>query len=105
MTSAQAIGNFVVSTQAECGWEKPLQVVAIFASVEVRGGGKLRGMFVGVTIYAVAKLHGIDRGFPLRNMALCARQGGMLALQRIGGCRVLFQSEGRRLKAIDRVAI
>ncbi len=105
VTSAQAIGNFVVSTQAECRWEKPLQVVAIFASVEVWGGGKLPSMFVGVTICAVAKLHGIDRSFPLRNMALCARQCRMLALQWIGGRRVLFQSEGRGLKAIDRVAI
>lgn len=105
VTSAQAIGNFVVSSQAECRWEKPLQVVAIFASVEVWGGAKLPGMFVSVTIRAVAKLHGISRGLAFRNMALCARQGRMLALQWIGGRRVLFQSESRGLKTIDRVAI
>ena len=71
--------------QAECGWQKPLQIVAIFATVEVWGSGKLPGMCVGVTIGAVAKLHRIDRSFAFRNMALCALQRGMLALQWVGG--------------------
>src|ERR1700690_1635728 len=105
VTSAQTKESFVVPAQAECRWQKPLQVVAIFATVEVWGGGELPGMFVGVTIRAVTKLHRIDSGFALRNMALCALQRGMLALQRIGGRRVLFQSEGRGLEAAGRVAV
>jgi hypothetical protein len=77
----------------------------MFATVEVRRGGKLSGMWVGVTIRAVSKLHRINRGFALRNMALCALQRGMLALQRVGGRRMLFQSEGRGFKAVGGVAV
>lgn len=62
-------------------------------------------MFVGVTIRAVTKLHRIDRGFALRNMALRALERGMFALQRVGGRSVLFQSESRGLKAVGGVAV
>jgi len=105
VTSAQTKRKFVVSAQAECRGQKPLQVVALFAAVEVRGGGELPGMFVVVTIRAVTKVQCVDRGFALRNMALCALQRGMLALQRVGGRRVLVQSEGRGLEAVGRVAV
>ena len=105
VTSAQTKRKFVVSAQAECRGQKPLQVVAILTAVEVWNGGKLPGMFVGVTIRAVTKVQCVDRGFALRNMALCALQRGMLALQRVGGRRVLVQSEGRGLESVGRVAV
>jgi hypothetical protein len=94
VTSSQRKGGLAMSSKTKCGREKSLQIVAIFAAVEVWSGGKLPSMFVGVTIRAVAELHCIDRLFAMRNMALCALDGGMLSLQRIGGCRVFFQSEG-----------
>jgi hypothetical protein len=105
VTSAQTKASFLVLAQAECRRQEPLQVVAIFATVEVWGTGKLPGMIVGVTIRAVAKLHRIDGGFALRNMALCALQRGMLALQRVGGRRVLFRPEDRGLEAAGGVAV
>jgi hypothetical protein len=105
VVSTETKGIVVMSAQAESRWEKPLQVVAIFATVEAWGRGKLPGMFVGVTIRAISKLQRIHRGFALWNMALCALQRGMLSLQRVGSRRVLFQAEGRWLKTIDRVAV
>ncbi len=101
VTTTQTKGSLVVAAQAECRWKEPLQVVAIFATVEMRGGGKLPGVFVGVTIGAVAKLHRIDGSFALRNMALFAAQSGMFALERVTCRRVLFQSEGRGFETID----
>ncbi len=106
VTSTQTKGNFVVPAEAECGWQKPLQIVAIFATVEMWRGGKLSGVWVGVTIGAIPKLYRVDRGLIFRYMALCALQRDMLALQRVGGrgC-MLFHSEGRGLKAVNGVTV
>ncbi|MFZ0198575.1 MAG: hypothetical protein WB523_20080 [Candidatus Sulfotelmatobacter sp.] len=105
VTSAQTKRSFVVPAQAECGWQKPLQIVTIFATVEVWDSGKLPNMCVGVTIGAVAKLDRIDGSFAFRNMALGAPQRGMSALQWVGGRPMLFHSEGRGLKAVSGVAV
>src|SRR5208337_4102829 len=106
VASAQTKWSVVVPAQAECGWQEPLDVVAIFATVEMWRGGKLTGMWVGVTIGAILKLHRVDRGLAFRYMAPCALQRGMLALQRVGGggC-MLFHSEGRGLKAVNGVTV
>jgi hypothetical protein len=95
VASAQTKWSVVVPAQAECGWQEPLKVVAIFATVEMWRAGKLSGVLVGVTIGAIPKLYRVDRGLAFRYMALCAPQRGMLALQRVGGrgC-MLFHSEG-----------
>jgi hypothetical protein len=77
----------------------------MFAPVEVWRRGKLSGMRVGVTIRAVPKLHRIYRGFALRNMALRALQRRMLAFERVGGGRVLFDSEGGGFKPVRGVAV
>lgn len=62
MASSQAKLNFVVSAQAECRWQKPLEIVAMFTSAEVGRRGELPGMFVGVAIRAQLELHRINRG-------------------------------------------
>lgn len=47
----------LVARQRERGWPVSVQRVALFASIEVRGGGKLSGMAVGVAVGAVLKLY------------------------------------------------
>ena len=90
MTPTQPKWRFVVPAQAECGWQKALQTMAALTGIEVRCGGKLSGVLVPVAVRAALELHLVERVFALRNMTLRALQRGMLALQRIGGRRVLL---------------
>ena len=60
MASLQIKPSVGVSAQAECGWQKPLQIVAMFTSIEVWCGGKLPGMLVGVAVRAELELHFIN---------------------------------------------
>jgi hypothetical protein len=81
-----------------------LQTVAILAAIEMRRGGELPGMLIGVAIRATLKLHLIDRVFTSRKMTLRALHRGMLALQGVRSLGVLLEPELRRLEAVDCVA-
>lgn len=104
MTSAQSKRCFVVPAQAECRWQKSLQIVAMLAAIEVWRGGELPGMLIPMAVRAVLKLHLVDRGFAPRNVTLRARQCGMLTLERIRRHRVFLDSELSRFEAVDVVA-
>lgn len=74
VTSSQRKRSPVVSAKTKCGWQKSLEIVAIFTAVDVRAARKLPGMGVGVTVRAVLELHRIDRLFASWKMALRALQ-------------------------------
>jgi hypothetical protein len=93
-----------VPAQAECGWQKSLQIVAMLAAIEVWSGGKLPGMLIAVAVRAVLEFHLVDPVFAFRNVTLCTVQRGMLALQWIRGRRVLLWPELGWFEAIDGVA-
>jgi hypothetical protein len=78
--------------------------VAIFATVCVWRLGKLSGMFIGVAVRAVLKLDLENSDVAAWNVALRARQRGMLALQGIAACGMFFQSEGRRFESLHGMA-
>jgi hypothetical protein len=94
----------VVPAQPECGGQKSLHIVTIFAAVEVRSGRELFSVFIGVAVGAIPEPDRIDGGRSLRNMTLRATQPGMFAQERIGCRRVLFNPERGRLETLDRVA-
>jgi hypothetical protein len=102
MASAKIERGFVVPGQAVGGRPKPLQAMAVFATVYVWCFGKLSSMFIAVAVRAKVKPYLVDRECLFRrNVALCATQRRMLALERIGGRRMLFQPERGRLEAIQ----
>ena len=61
-------------------------------------------MLVGVAVRAVEELNRVNRCPALWNMALRALQRCVLALERIGGRRMLLQPERGRPKTVDGVA-
>ena len=105
VTSSQGKRSSIVSAKTKRGWQKSLEIVAIFTAVDVRGARKLASMGVGVTVRAVLKLHRIDRLFASRKMALCTLQQCMLALQRIRSGSVCFYPKRRGFEAVGRVAV
>ena len=104
VAASQTKPRFVVPAQAECRWQKFLQIVAVLAAIEMWRGGELPGMLIVVAVGAVLELHLVKRIFTSGKMTLRAPQRGMLALQRICGRLVFLQTELRRLKTIDAVA-
>src|ERR1700737_2615263 len=104
VAASQTKRRFVVPAQAECRWQKFLQIVAVLAAIKMRRGGELPGMLIVMAVGAVLELHLVDRISPFGEMAMRTPQRGMLALQRICGRPVFLQTELRRLKTIDAVA-
>lgn len=80
MFSAKCKRSLIVPAQAECGGQKPLETVAILAAIEMRRGGELPGMLIGVAVGAALKLHLVDCFLALRKMTLGALQRRMPAL-------------------------
>ena len=79
-----------MSAQGECGWQKPLQVVAMLTAIEVWCYGELPCMYIVVAVRATLELHPIKRALALGNVTLPTLQRGMLALQWICGRRVFL---------------
>jgi len=90
----------LVARQSERGRRVSLDGVARFAAIQVRRCRELRFVHVVVAIETLRKLDLEARVFAGGNMALCAIDVRMLALQRIQGCRVVFYSEQRWLESI-----
>lgn len=91
--------------KAQCRWPKPLQVVAIFAAVQMRRFGKLSGMFIGVAVGAELKLDLVDRDdVCLWKVAPGAGYRCVLACEWIAGRGMFRQSEGGGLEPVDGVA-
>jgi hypothetical protein len=77
----------------ECGAVPIQNGMAILTSVQIRKGGKLVVMRILVTVRAEGKFHLVNGVFAGRQMTLAARDGDVLAFQRIFGSVVLFDSE------------
>ena len=70
-----------------------MNIMTVFATVEVRSGGELLLVLVGVAIGAVSKFHRIYRFLTLWDMALRTLQQGMLAFEWVGSTGVLLSAE------------
>lgn len=92
-----------VTCQAKRRWPVALQVVAHFAAVPERCGGKLSLVLVFVAIHALAKGQLVNRVFALWNMTLRAGNTGVLSFQGIRAGGVLFHAKQRRLEALNGV--
>ena len=77
--------------------------MALLTTVEIRGGDELRLVLVCVAVKTATELDLVQRFFAAGNVALRALQSGVLALQGIGGRRMLGQPELRRLKPVHGV--
>jgi len=78
--------------------------VALVASIEIGGRGKLIGMSIGMAIGAALKLDFVKGVLALRNVALHALQARVTALQRVVGRSVFFHGEKGRLPSLYVVA-
>ena len=70
VAARQAKRRFVVPAQAECRWQKFLQIVAVLAAIEMRRGGELPGMLIVMAVGAVLEPHLVDRISTFGEMAL-----------------------------------
>ena len=103
MRSRQHESRLFVSRQAEGGRLVAIECVALLATVQIRGGGELRLVLVCVAVKAATELDLVERFFATGNVTLPTLQSGMLALQGIGGRRMLGQPKFRRLKPVHGV--
>jgi len=71
-------------SQGKCGWLVPFQVVATVASVEIRRGGELSGMAIGVAVCASLELDLEQSVLAFWYMALSALETDVSSLQWIG---------------------
>ena len=78
--------------------------MALVASIEIGGRGKLIGMSIGMAIGAALKLDFVKGVLALRNVALHALQARVTALQRVVGRSVFFHGEKGRLPSLYVVA-
>ena len=97
------LGLFVLC-QRECRRFVPLQIVAAITTIEIRSGGKLSRMLVGVAVRTALELDLEQRIFPVGSVASRAEHCGMSALQGIGCGGVVLYRECRRLEAFNGVA-
>ena len=104
MSPCQNEPRLFVPCQAECGGPEAIQRMALFTAIQIRCGGELCLVFILVAIEAALKLDCVKGFFPARSVALRALQAAMLALQRISGRRVFFQTEGRGLETLKVMA-
>ena len=104
MASGQNEFGLLVLREGKSGRLVPLQVVAAIATVEVRSGGKLSGMAIGMAVSAALELDLENSVFAFGGVAARALHHGMPALQRIGRGGVVLYREGRRFEAINSVA-
>lgn len=101
MPASQLKTRLLVLGQCERRRPVALEVVALFATVQVGNPGKLPSMIVLVTIRAIRKLNQIN-GIPtLWNVTLRALDGGVLLHQGIGRRGVFLDPEGGRLESLD----
>ena len=104
MAARQHEAGLLVLRQAESGRLVGLEIVAAVTSVEVGCRGKLPRMLIGVTVRTALELDFEQGVLAFRNVALCALQARMRALQRVSAGGVLLHRERRWLPAIHRVA-
>lgn len=81
-----------------------LQIVATLTAIEVRRGGKLSRVLVGMAVGAALELDFEQSVCAVGNVAPGARHHGVSALQGIRRRGVVLHSERRRLESLDRVA-
>jgi len=103
MAPGQSEAGLLVLRQRESRGMVTLEIVALFAAIQVGGAGELALVLVFVTVHALAELNLEERVFPLRNVAAFALHLRVLALKRVSALSVLFDSEGRGLKAVHGV--
>ena len=104
VSSSQQKVRVLMTRQCKRGRLVSFQIVAAVTGVEVRSGGKLGGMLIGVTIRAVLEFD-VEYGLPSpRNMALRTLHLGMSTLQRVWAQGVVFNGERRRFPALDGMA-
>jgi hypothetical protein len=92
-----------VACQRERRGSKTLNVVAVFAAIEVRRGRKLILMLVTMTIQTTLKLDLEQRLFPFRYVAPCALYSGVFAFERILRWGVFLNGEFGWLPFVDGV--
>jgi hypothetical protein len=102
--SEQRKAGLLVPRQGKGGSLESLYAVAFLAAIQVRRGGKLVLMFVGVAVRTLAKLDSIIRGLTSRHVALRARNRRVAALQWVTRNLVRGNIEQRGLPAVDGVA-
>lgn len=83
MAARQEETRFLVLRQGKSRRPIPVQVMAAFAGIEVRGGRELPHMLILMTVGAALELDLEQRVFPARDMALPALQCRVLPLQRV----------------------
>lgn len=97
--SGQYEPGLLVPRQPKRGGLVAVERVTLLAPVQIRRGRELRLVFVFVAVEAATEFDLVKRLFAARDMALRALQGGVLALQGIGGSRMLLQTEHCRLES------
>lgn len=104
VASRQREPRVFVASQSEGGRQKSLHTVAAFTNIEIGLRRELAGMLVAVAVGALREFQLVNGIFAPWNMAPGALQRGMLALQWVCGCRVLFEAELCRFESLHRVA-
>ena len=97
--------GLLVLRQSESGGPVSFQRMALLTAVEVWSGGELSLVFVFVAVKTARELYLVKRFFTFGDVALCTLHGGMLGLECVGSCRVLFHAEPGGLKAVNGVAV
>lgn len=96
--------RFLVLGKRERGRLVRFDVVAAIAGIEVRSGGKLSRVPIGMAIRTALELDLEQRVLALRDVALRTLQSRVSALQRVGGQCVLLPGEERRPPPLHVVA-
>jgi len=102
--SGQYEAGLFVFGQSEGGGFVSFEVMAAFASVEIRCRGELTCVLVRMTISATFELHLEQCVFAFRDVALGAFQTCMSALQRVRARSMFLDSECRRLPSVHVMA-
>jgi len=103
MAAGEREARLLVLRQREGRGMVTLEVVALFAAIQVRRSGELTLVLVFVTVHAFAELDLEERVLPLGYMAPFALHLGVLAFQRVSAFGVFFHSISRRLEAVQGV--
>ena len=101
--SRQYEPGLLVPRQPERGGLVAVERVTLLAPVQIRRGRELPLVLVFVAVEAATELDLVKRLFAVRDVALRALQGGVLALQGIGRSRMLLQTERCRLESFHGV--
>ena len=102
--AVQRKSNLFVAGEGKRRWNKTVQVMALFAAVQIRRAGELGIVIVLVAIRALREFDLVQRLPALGNMTFATLERCVLARERIGRLLMRLRVKQRWLPAVDGVA-